>query len=119
VPAWVDGQLGRKWQYADDPVHTTVDLVAGDTQVSVQNWTAYDLPRTYATNEEIVVRVRHVFYLSVPLARRIFALGDDDKGFHLSGGSNTVYGTTIWATCRINNEGSQDYVDTEVFPPPQ
>jgi hypothetical protein len=117
VPAWVDGQLGRKWQYADD--HTTVELVAGDNQTSMRDWTVNADMRVYETHEEVVVRVGHDFYLSVPLARRIFAMGGDGVEFSLSGCVGKAYATTIWATCRMNNEGSQDYVDAEVFPPLQ
>jgi len=63
TPGWVKANLLRKWQYAKD--HTFVELappVSGDL---------------YGEAEDIQVSVRHTFYLSVPIARTIFAALDD------------------------------------------
>ncbi len=101
-PGWVTW-LGRKQRYAEE--YTKVDLgppANGDK---------------YAKNEDIAVTVRHTFYLSIPYARRIFSLGNDGVRMNL-GSLGGDYGTIITATCRLTNEGVQDYVDVERFPEP-
>lgn len=103
TPYWVGAQLGRKWLYAEE--YTKVDLLPpanGDK---------------YAKNEDITVTVQHTFYLSIPYARRIFSLGNDGVRMNL-GSAGGDYGTIITATCRLTNEGVQDYVDIEKFPEP-
>ena len=110
-PYWLRAQVGRKWFYADN--HTKVELVVGDVKAPMQNWVAHS--STYGRDEEVVVRVSHVFYLSIPGVRRLFALGSDGVNLNLPGSSGPEYGTIIRATCRLSNEGVQDYVDVETF----
>lgn len=100
TPHWVRAMVGRKWQYAD--THTDVMLDPPLNKV------------TYAPAEDLVVTVQHTFYLAVPYARRLFAVGNDGVTMSLSGG--TDYGTKIRATCRLTNEGVQDYIDVEKWP---
>ena len=98
-PGWVRAHLERKWQYAMD--HTFVELappVSGDL---------------YGEAEDIQVSVRHTFYLSVPVARKIFAALDDGVELDIGVGE---YGLIMRATCVLTNEGVQDYVDEETFP---
>jgi len=103
VPYWVGAQLGRKWNYAQK--YTEVTLAAPADIVNLK----------YAQNEDLVVTVRHTFYLAIPYARRIFSLDADGVKLDLGNGL-TEYGTNITATCRLSNEGVQDYVDVEKFP---
>jgi len=100
VPGWVKANLQRKWQYAMD--HTFVDLdppISGDL---------------YGEAEDVHVSVRHTFYLSVPVARTIFAALDEDA-VELDIGTGE-YGLIMRASCVLTNEGVQDYVDEETFP---
>ena len=101
APGWVGDYLARKLQYAQD--HTQVEI-AGPSDGSSR----------YAENEDIRVRVRHVFYLSVPYAGRLFAALDDDEDKALDEGQ---YGTIIRATGRMTNEGVQDFITEEVIAP--
>ena len=99
TPPWVRANLERKWQYAME--HTFVELappVSGDL---------------YGEAEDIQVSVRHTFYLSVPVARTIFAALDDGVELDIGIGE---YGLVMRATCTLTNEGVQDYVDEETFP---
>jgi hypothetical protein len=99
TPRWVETKLQRKWQYAMD--HTFVELappIAGDV---------------YGEAEDIQVSVAHTFYLSVPIARTIFAALDDGVELDIGNGE---YGLRMQATCTLTNEGVQDYVDEETFP---
>jgi len=99
TPGWVKANLERKWQYAID--HTFVELAPPDSG---------DL---YGDDEDIQVSVEHTFYLSVPVARTIFAALDDGVELDIGIGE---YGLTMRATCTLTNEGVQDYVDEETFP---
>ena len=99
TPGWVQANLQRKWKYAED--HTFVDVsppISGDV---------------YGEAEDITVSVRHTFYLSVPVARTIFAALDDGVDLDLGVGE---YGLIMRATCTLTNEGVQDYVEEEIFP---
>ena len=99
TPGWVRTNLERKWQYAMD--HTFVDLsppLDGDL---------------YGEAEDIQVSVRHTFYLSVPVARTVFAALDDGVELDIGIGE---YGLIMRAACALTNEGVQDYVDEETFP---
>jgi hypothetical protein len=103
-PGWVDQRLSRKMAYA-----------AGHTDVTVAPPEPRDDDKNgfFRENEGVHVTVRHTFYLSVPTAARIFALfpGGVELGF----GQNE-YGTDIFASYTLPNEGVQDYVDKETFP---
>ncbi|MDP6045434.1 MAG: pilus assembly protein, partial [Phycisphaerae bacterium] len=99
TPGWVKTKLQRKWQYAVD--HTFVELeppLSGDV---------------YGEAEDIQVSVAHTFYLSVPMARTIFAAFEDGVELDIGNGE---YGLVMRATCTLTNEGVQDYVDEETFP---
>jgi len=101
-PSWIQEHLGRKLQYAED--HTQVSLSAplkGDK---------------YAAHEDIVVTVRHTLYLSVPYASKLFAtMAREGVELNFAPGE---YGMEITATCRLTNEGVQDWVEAEKFPRP-
>lgn len=99
TPGWVRANLERKWQYASD--HTFVELAPPISS---------DL---YGEAEDIQVTVRHTFYLSVPVARTIFAALDEGVELDIGIGE---YGLIMHATCTLTNEGVQDYVDEETFP---
>jgi hypothetical protein len=99
TPGWVKANLERKWKYAVE--NTVVELappVSGDL---------------YGDDEDIQVSIEHVFYLSVPVARTIFAALDDGVELDIGEGE---YGLIMRATCTLTNEGVQDYVDEETFP---
>ncbi|MDP6633654.1 MAG: hypothetical protein QGG42_02030 [Phycisphaerae bacterium] len=101
TPGWVRANLQRKWKYAID--HTFVELsppISGDL---------------YGEDEDVLVRVEHTFYLSVPIARTIFKALSGDDGVELDIGIGE-YGMVMRATCSLTNEGVQDYVDEETFP---
>ncbi len=99
VPGWLDDRLGRKWSYARE--FTTVDVSPPAE------------PPAYGEHEDLVVTVEHVYYLSVPYANRLLARLDSD-GTQIDAGDGG-WGMRIRATCRLPNEGPQDYVDVETF----
>jgi len=99
TPGWVQAHLRRKWQYAIN--HTFVELappLSGDV---------------YGEAEDIHISVSHRFYLSVPIARTVFAALDDGVELDIGIGQ---YGLIMRAACTLTNEGVQDYVDEEIFP---
>jgi len=102
VPAWVDDRLVRKLCYAADPAYTAVELAPPADA------------NGYQVHEDLRTTVRHKLFLSVPYAARIFAAfpGGVQLGF---GGGECA--TEITASCTMPNEGAQDYVDVEKFPP--
>jgi len=99
VPVWVDRLLAEKLYYAE--TYTDVELLP-----------PADGDLYYGENEEIHVTVRHIFYLSVPYARRLYAMIDSLNGVELDFGWGE-YGLEIAATCRLTNEGSEDDVIVE------
>jgi hypothetical protein len=99
VPGWLDGRLDRKWSYARE--FTTVDIEPPEVAPA------------YGEHEDLVVTVEHVYYLSVPYANRLLARLDSD-GTEVDAGDGG-WGMRIRATCRMPNEGQQDYVDVETF----
>jgi len=101
-PNWVGGYLARKLNYVRQHTVVTLDAPAnGDT---------------YGEQEDIRVRVRHTLYLSVPLARAVFEqLGSEDI-VQLDFGAGER-GMNVYAECTLRNEGLQDFVDIEHFPP--
>ena len=99
APLWLRRYVARKMHYAD--TYTDVELAAPAGRGA------------YGPHEDLHVTVRHVLYLPVPYARRIFAaLGD---GVELPFGAGE-WGLAVTAGCRMPNEGAQDYVDVEEFP---
>jgi hypothetical protein len=100
-PAWVDDRLARKLSYAADLTRVALSPPAQDKP-------------SYQEHENLFVRVEHTFYLAVPYAARLFAAFPG--GTELSFGEGE-YGTVIAASSVLPNEGVQDYVDVEQFPP--
>jgi len=99
VPGWVRRHFARKMYYADE--NTTVELAPpADGQ-------------KYGEHEDLSVKVQHTLYLSVPYANWLFATLMRD-GVDLDFGTGE-YGMNIHATCRLTNEGVQDFVDVESF----
>jgi len=103
TPYWVRAHLGRKLRYADE--YTTVEL-----EPPAQGG-------KYAAHEDLRVTVRHTFYMAIPYANRAFSSLAGGDGVALGFGQGE-YGMVIRATCRLTNEGEQDYVDIEPFPRP-
>ena len=68
----------------------------------------------YESNEDLTVRVRHDFYLSIPYAARVFATLSPD-GMTLEFGRNQ-FAMVMQAQCTLTNEGVRDWVDVEQFP---
>ena len=102
APGWVGPYLARKLRYAQD--HTTVEL---DPPVGGME---------YAPAEDIVARVSHTFYLSIPYANWVFQKFAGADGVDLAFGQGER-GMVIRADCTLTNQGVQDYVDVEQFPP--
>ncbi len=98
IPAWINTQLPRRFSYAMDYTVVTVAPPASGG--------------LYAEHEDIVVNVEYTFYLSFPYMAKIFkTIG---HGVDLNFGQGN-YGLPIQATCRLPNEGVQDFVDEEKF----
>lgn len=100
-PFWLDDRVGRKLAYALE--HTFIEL---------------DPPadgKTYQPREDIRVRVRHTYYLSVPYAGWFFSQ-ILDGGVQLD--ADGAYGLIIQANCTLSNEGVQDWIDIEQFDQP-
>ncbi|MFP4105980.1 MAG: hypothetical protein ACLFVU_07805 [Phycisphaerae bacterium] len=97
---WIDDKLGRKYRYAEE--YTTVELSPPVDGVS------------YGEAEDVSVAVEHVYYLAVPYAGALFSSlpGGVDLAF-----AEGEHGMTIRAMYTLTNEGVQDYVDIETFPP--
>jgi hypothetical protein len=93
-PRWVETMLEPKFQYAWDFTEVTLFPPANGA--------------IYGDHEDLSVRVRHVIYLAVPYANRIF-------GQELAGGSGD-YGTEAEATYALTNQGIEDDIDVEQFP---
>lgn len=102
APAWVDDRLVKKFCYVMDPLHTTVEMAPPEDGNS------------YKAHEDLRVTVKHKLYLSIPYAARIFAAFPGGSTLDVGTGE---YATEITGTCTMPNEGSQDYVDVERFPP--
>ena len=93
-PRWVETMLDAKFQYAWD--YTEVVLFPPE------------MGPVYGDHEDMRVQVRHMLYLPVPYANRIFgaALGAGDGD----------YGTPVAATYALTNQGVEDEIDVEQFP---
>lgn len=99
------GNLMKTWSsrvsYAHE--HTTVWVSPPKNEETLR----------YHPNEDIQAHVRHTFYLSVPYAARVFSVLPGGAELSCDPGQ---YGTEMYATCTLTNEGKQDYVDREEFP---
>ena len=104
-PAWADERLARKLGYAID--HTEVSILPPEVDED-------DDDELYDEHEDLRVTVRHTLYLAIPTAAKLFAMFPG--GVELDFGEGE-YGTVITASCSLPNEGVQDYVDIETFPP--
>jgi hypothetical protein len=100
TPPWVGADLGRRLAWAQE--HTTVELAPPANRVS------------YEANEDLRVSVRHDFYLSVPYASKVFSM-IAGEGMEV-GSPPGQYALTMRSSCRLTNEGEQDFVDVEQFP---
>lgn len=98
APAWLDARVARKLQYAMDNTELTVLPPADGT--------------TYGPHEDIRVRVRHVFYLSIPYVGRLFMKLRQEDARELDFGDGE-YGLVIHAATSLTNEGVQDYIEEE------
>ena len=99
-PGWVGPVLGRRFKYADDYTNVRIEPPADGLK--------------YKSDEDITVRVRHVFYLSVPYAASLFRKLTGDDGVTLPFGAGE-YGTVMRSSCTLTNEGVRDYVDVEEY----
>jgi hypothetical protein len=115
APPWVHHELGRRMAYAQEHTFVTLDAppppappVAGGAPV------AAPIPGAYAPGDDVRVRVRHDFYLSVPYAALLFSKLAGD-GMQLDFGQGN-YALIMRADCTLTNEGDQDFVDVERFP---
>lgn len=99
-PGWVGPVLGRRFKYADDRTNVQIEPPADGLK--------------YKSDEDITVRVRHVFYLSVPYAAALFKKLTGDDGVTLPFGAGE-YGTVMRSSCTLTNEGIRDYVDLEEY----
>lgn len=108
-PGWArPDYLGRKLSYAIDYTDVELDEPIGYTVIDGETY--------YGPGEDLRVTVRHMLYLSVPYANRIFAeLLDPQHGQKLGFGPG-AYGLEIQASSKLTNEGVQDFVDIEQFP---
>lgn len=70
-PAWVDGMLGERLNYADNHTEITIERVSGENEAVV--FSPVESYATFSPKEAIAVRVRHEFALSIPLASRVFS----------------------------------------------
>ncbi|MHC4983659.1 MAG: TadE/TadG family type IV pilus assembly protein [Planctomycetota bacterium] len=96
APWWATGVIARKLRYARDYTAIYVEPpAAGDR---------------YGDNEDITVRVEHTLYLAVPYASRLFSAFAGGQRLDFGAGE---YGTVVSASCRLTNEGVQDYVEEE------
>jgi hypothetical protein len=115
APGWINQDMGRRLAYAQD--HTTVEMDPPTGQAPPGAGPINPLPPkngAYAPGEDLRIRVKHDFYLSVPYAARIFSQVTGD-GMQLDFGQGQ-YALTIRADCTLTNEGEQDFVDVENFP---
>ena len=106
-PVWVDERLSRKLSYAAAYTKVTVDPPEPKTDPGNEKDGYFD------DNEDVHVHLTHTFYLSVPIASRIFSLVSGGVDLPFGDGE---YGTNITAEYTLPNEGVQDYVDIETFP---
>jgi len=102
APGWVDGQLHRRLSYAE--AYTGVSLAPPANGLA------------YGDHEDLRVTVRHVYYLSIPYASWVFGRLDEANAVELDFGDGER-GLEITAACTLTNEGVQDYVEAERFPP--
>jgi hypothetical protein len=105
IPAWINTQLPRRFSYATQYTSVTpLNPITGEKFP--------DPFHTYAEHEDILVSVQYTFYLSFPFMAKIFkTIG---HGVDLEFGQGN-YGLPIQASCRLPNEGVQDFVEEEKF----
>ncbi len=104
VPQWLVNEeyLSRKLGYAE--MYTNVELAPPENG------------STYGDFEDLLVRLEHTLYLSVPYANALFAkvlVPDDGRELDFAPGE---YGLVIRANCRLVNNGVRDFVEVEQFP---
>jgi hypothetical protein len=104
VPNWVAGSLGRRLYYAD--AYTEVTLAA-------PKWD----DEFYMPHEDLEVSVKHVYYLSVPFAGKMFSKLSGEDGVELDFAPGE-WGVIMRSACRLTNEGVPDWVTIEEFPAP-
>jgi len=101
TPPWVRRLLGRKLYYANK--YTTVWLDSPENG------------EVYGEKETLNVHVKHILYMPIPYANRVYALIDSGDGVKLDFGPDE-YGMTVHASCVLTNEGVRDYIEEEHFP---
>jgi len=100
APGWASDTalLSRRLSYAADERYTVVRLEppSGGYQ--------------YGPHEDLTVRVRHTYYLTVPYAAWLFAaVLDAPNGVDLDFGAGER-GLNIYASCTLTNQGERDYI---------
>ncbi len=99
LPERVSDGMGRKLAYARRYTEVELEPPADGEQ--------------YGESEDLRVKVKHTFYLAVPYAAWVFSKLEDGEKLDFAPGQ---YGLNMYAHCRLTNEGSQDFIETEEFP---
>lgn len=97
TPGWIANMYKAKYDYANTYTKTTlIEPINGSV---------------YGDRENLTVRVEHTFYMSVPYAKRVFAMLGVCKQI-----GNGDFGADMQAACTLTNEGLVDEIDVEQFP---
>lgn len=123
TPTWALGSLPQRLQYALDNTVVTLSPPAHLPKYrpyARDDWQIIPNLKTTAEDfvaEDLVVTVEHTLYLSVPYASRLFYSfgGVDARELDFGAGQ---YGVVVRSSCRLPNEGQQDWVDVEEFEDP-
>ena len=98
-PNWIRTRLASQLRYAEEFTEVTLEPPrTGDT---------------YGEHEDLTVRVKHLLYLSVPYANRIFGLARSGRALP---GDLGEYATEIVTSHTLTNQGVEDDIDVEIFP---
>ena len=112
TPLWMDERIARRLQYSQEYYDPGEPYRC--TEVELAN--PAEAP-AYGAHEDLAVTVRHVFYLSVPYAGWLFRILDRTNGVEMPRFGPGQNGIVIRTSCRMVNEGEQEYIDVEHFAP--